>query len=237
MHPPCNKKRAFAAVIGWSSHTTINHERNAHEHIQPNRTSYRLPEVRQDVQEEAVRPSVRSKRHLHLRSNLPCKPGQFQIRWGAILGSRQNVQKTRELSDGAQVLSLLPLKIPLRLRHPSEAFGSRQPSCCCLILIRIGRCAENVWAQLITGNCAFSSFFNLQTIFRRRNAICSIQPIPYVWLMNSNSFCHCGLPTTNLNCLFKIFFHAAMIKQLFCLCQNNCGLFVKNSCFNMKKWH
>lgn len=122
---------------------------------------------------------------------------------------------------------------------PGMKMVGRRDSCgfLCWGAVAVGLASEYIWAQIVASDLPIGCLFNFQTIFSRSHTIGTIQPIPYIRLVDANSFSQCCLAAAKLYCLLKIFFHACMIKQLFYHCQNNCGLFVKNTCFRMRLWH
>jgi hypothetical protein len=99
-----------------------------------------------------------------------------------------------------------------------------------------GRLAEHVGAQIVAGHFAFCGHFNFYAIFGGCYTLGTIQPIPDIGLQHTNGPGQGGLAATKCNCFFKRCFHSHIIKQLFLLCQNNCGLLNKNTCFSVLAW-
>lgn len=76
-----------------------------------------------------------------------------------------------------------------------------------LIGLAAQRGSEYVGAQVVAGDSAVGGLLNGSAIFRRHNALCSMQPIPDIRLANSDRLSQSSLPATNFNSFFKICFH------------------------------
>lgn len=175
------KRRVSTDVIGWSSHTKSDNERNTHE------TRYRLtchyahlPWLRKEIRREdrtAEKQSDNPLRWMRCQHLYQCGRSEQGNQVHPKISGRpqQNAQKFRKVTAAHHSAAPNPLEL---------IFEADSCGLLCFVSYYIRRRAKYVWTQLVAGNNTKSDLLDSSAVFSRNAAF---RLFPFVDCLHRNS--------------------------------------------------